>query len=115
VKKFILMLLLLAVTFQSAWAANGAYCRHEDGAASFHFGHHSHRHQGHVDASDKKASFGKIHFDCTSCHAASPALATATKILGVFFLPRFYPQPVATIYTSHIPDGPQWPDRLPVV
>jgi hypothetical protein len=114
VKKFLLVLVLFAVTFQSAWAASGAYCRHEKGALSFHFGHHSHHHQGKGDPSEKKVAFGKVHFDCSSCHAASPALTTASTTVDAVIFSKSYPYAVATIYTSYISDGPQRPDRPPV-
>jgi hypothetical protein len=116
VKKILLMFVLFAVTFQSAWAANGAYCRHEEGAAAFHFGHHTHRHRAPADAGDKVAASGNVHFDCSACHSAAAALATAPAPPGAGLAPGLHPHPVAAVlYTSHIPEGPRRPDRFPAV
>jgi cytochrome c553 len=114
VKKCLLAFLILVVAFQSAWAATGAYCAHENGAASFHFGHHFHRHHGKSDGTDKKTSSAKADSDCGACHSSAPALAAMQKLPTPPFLARFYFSSVPTIYTSHISDAPRRPDRTSV-
>ena len=53
-KRF-LRLIALAFLFQMSWAVASAYCLHESGSASQHFGHHAHQHQEH-DSSDAGAA-----------------------------------------------------------
>lgn len=60
-RRLLATFLLLALAFQSVWAAAAPYCRHEvqrPGAASvFHIGHHSHVH--HAAAGPLKAVDGQ--------------------------------------------------------
>ncbi len=79
VKRFLYMV-ALAFVLQLSWGVASAYCLHEQGKASQHFGHHQHEH--HDSASDladddttpqKKAS---AHPDCASC-SHSPLYALA--------------------------------------
>jgi hypothetical protein len=76
--KFI-RLLIVALAFQFVWGTASAYCQHETGKASQHFGHHPHQHQqaSTDDDSDDPPSPNKAGADpdCASC-AHSP--------LGVF-------------------------------
>lgn len=115
VKKFLLILLLVILPFQFSWAVAGAYCQHEQGAASQHFGHHAHQHQGKADISNTKGDAGKFHSDCSSCHGAGCVVFAAT-VPAIDLLPpgREYTEPRPFSYTSHIPDGPRRPDRFPV-
>lgn len=112
-KKLFLILLLCVVPFQFAWAAAGAYCQHETGAAPMHFGHHVHNHQISAEKTDSPYKVGKLHPDCGSCHGTSfalfqePVLAQRIVTTGTN-VPDAKPE----IYTSHIPDGPRRPDRL---
>ena len=74
VKRFLLML-ALAFVLQVSWGAASAYCMHETGKASEHFGHHQHRHHGSNAAGDvDNTSFPKkaaAHADCASCSHSS--------------------------------------------
>ena len=79
-KKFII-LLIVAFTLQLSWSVASAYCMHETGKTSQHFGHHPHQHQAEKQAdqpsnSAEKKSDSKIafHSDCASC-AHSPVAA----------------------------------------
>ena len=70
IKRFSYMI-ALAFLFQMNWAVASAFCMHESGKASQHFGHHAHQHEGESTATDeeqpvpaKKASY---HPDCASC------------------------------------------------
>jgi hypothetical protein len=114
VKKLFLILLLAIVPFQFAWAAAGVYCQHENGAASQHFGHHAHQHQGTSDHADGKTKSGKIHLDCSSCHGAGCAISPAEAIAEPVQGSQAYAKLRPISYTSHIPDGPRRPDRFPV-
>lgn len=113
-KRFLLILLLVLVPFQFAWATAGSYCQHETGASSVHFGHHAHQHQGKADTSNAKAKLGKIDIDCPSCHGAGCALFLTHVEPVTVPLDKTAAEPRVLLYTSHIPDGPRRPDRSPV-
>lgn len=112
-KKLLLIFLLCIVPFQFAWAAAGAYCKHETDAAPVHFGHHAHHHQINAEKPETPSKVGKLHPDCGSCHGTSfalfqePFLADRVVASGTSL-----PKAKAEIYSSHIPDGPLRPDRL---
>ena len=115
VKKLILIFLLLIVPLQFAWAAAGAYCQHEQGTSSMHFGHHAHNHDGKHDGADGKAKAGKVHLDCNSCHATANAILVNRAPLTLQPSAPDYIDPRPISYSSFIPDGPRRPDRLRVV
>ena len=76
VKRF-LQMLIVALTLQLTWSVASAYCLHETGEASQHFGHHKHQHQSsnvsgeNDDDSSAPGSLGGDP-DCASC-SHSPA------------------------------------------
>ena len=80
-KRLALVFLMLLLSLQSAWAAAGAYCQHEQDAAVQHFGHHAHQHQ----AADKSDAGGgpasTFHGDCPSCHLGG--VGAVTSVLDV--------------------------------
>ena len=114
VKRLFLIILLTILPLQLSWAAAGAYCKHEQGVASNHFGHHVHQHQSKSDTPDSKGEFGKVHNDCKSCHGVGFALFMELPDLDVVEAGRTYVLPHPLSYRSHIPDGPRRPDRFPV-
>ncbi|HEU4776403.1 MAG TPA: cobalt-zinc-cadmium resistance protein [Telluria sp.] len=112
-KRLILIILLALVPLQFAWAAAGAYCLHEEGTSSLHFGHHAHTHQAKSDSSDSKTKVNKAHLDCSSCHAPANVIWNAAPSLKVLSSQGERYAPVSLLYSSFIPDGPRRPDRLP--
>lgn len=112
-KKLILIFLLCIVPLQFAWAAAGAYCQHEQGTSSSHFGHHAHSHDGKHDAADGKTKAGKVHLDCSSCHASGGAILLGDATLAPLPCAPTYAEPRPISYSSFIPDGPRRPDRRP--
>ncbi len=57
-RRFFLILLVLLLPLQSAWAAATAYCQHEQRpAAKWHLGHHQHQHRG--DGKAEAQTYGK--------------------------------------------------------
>ena len=113
-RRWLVVLMLLVLPLQFAWAAAAPYCAHEaTTAAGKHPGHHQHLHQGGGDAAnadDDGAGNGAKHTDCATCHAG----ATATLLLPAaewFCAPRDElreaPPPR---YRSHTPSGPERPD-----
>jgi hypothetical protein len=113
--RWLMVVLLVVVPLQLAWAAGAAYCGHESTVAGAkHLGHHEHVHlsgtdgAAAVDAVNPSSSF---HADCETCHfGASATLPTAPLGSGILHgvgsvgasSPRFL---------SHIPAGPERPDR----
>lgn len=69
------MLVLLPLQF--VWGAGAGYCQHEEGAATSHFGHHAHKHEGKtLKQSGQASTAGEVNAggadsDCGSCHLAS--------------------------------------------
>lgn len=112
-KRLILILLLALVPLQFAWAAAGAYCQHEQGSSSFHFGHHAHTHQTKNDSPDSKTKQVKAHPDCGSCHAPANVIWMSAPSIALVFSPPEHHRPVTLLYSSFIPNGPRRPDRLP--
>jgi hypothetical protein len=115
-RRWVFAFLLFVVPFQLVWGAAAPYCAHESSAsAKKHFGHHEHKHQSGSQttpaADGPNDGTGINHVDCESCHlGCSVALHAAA--------PEIHAQPPAVdlsyqspSYTSHVPSGPQRPDR----
>ncbi len=92
-RKVLVILLISLLSLQASWAAAASYCRHEQGAAARHFGHHEHHHDlplarkagandaasaaGHgtdaapaTDAADGMSGLlAGADLDCSVCHA----------------------------------------------
>ncbi|WP_228893937.1 hypothetical protein [Pseudoduganella aquatica] len=115
VKRLIYML-TIAFALQLSWGVVSAYCQHETGKASRHFGHHQHEHKpGNVVADAEKSTPAKkvtAHPDCASCnHHGSFALAS--------WNPEPSPLPLAVMHHQStvfelplpylgLPERPQW-------
>ncbi|WP_043358244.1 cation efflux protein, CzcI family [Cupriavidus basilensis] len=130
-RRFLILLFAIMLPLQFAWAGAAAYCNHEStqpgngtatASASWHFGHHSHAHQGKLsqhdgkDSNDSKSGKDNIKLpdlDCAVCHFASaqlvlPDMATSASQHGVAISYRA----LAASYLSApgaTPDRPQWP------
>lgn len=113
-KRF-LYILAVAFALQMSWGIASAYCLHETGKASLHFGHHQHEHKtskdtccGSSSSSSKKSA---VHLDCPSCshglvgmitwasNFEEPLTAIHSPPLLVRALPPPYPE---------LPERPQW-------
>jgi hypothetical protein len=113
-KRFLSML-ALAFILQLSWGVVSAYCMHESGKASQHFGHHQHQHQGATAAGDDDnsppAKKGAAHPDCASCSHSS---------LAVFAWSADFAQPLSSNHQLlaplsarpapylGLPERPQW-------
>ncbi|WP_454726124.1 MULTISPECIES: cation efflux protein, CzcI family [Cupriavidus] len=129
-RRFLILLFVLLLPLQFAWAGAAAYCSHDsqqDGAnaasAQWHFGHHSHAHRGEAadhraadDNGGNKDGSGKVKLpdlDCAVCHFAGaqlvlPDFSGTGSHFGVAIsyhalAPSFLSAPGTT------PDRPQWP------
>jgi hypothetical protein len=82
VKRFFYMLALAFALQMSAGVAS-AYCMHETGKASEHFGHHQHKHQDAAGDEDSSAPAKKAgpDPDCASCsHGTSVSPSWSSNI-----------------------------------
>ena len=114
--RLLLLFLLVLMPLQLVWAAAAPYCAHEPSTTQAkHLGHHAHEHESGdapAVAADDGAAPASIDTDCASCHLASSAtLPAATS--GFVVLPRgALPGGPARAYRSHVPSGPERPDRF---
>lgn len=92
-RQFLLLLVLVLVPFQYAWAGVSAYCQHEEGKAAQHFGHHVDFHHGDANAahSDHAGSKSKS-FESDHHHCVSPAMVTVAPAL----------EPLLTLFVVHL-------------
>ncbi|HSW04580.1 cation efflux protein, CzcI family [Aquabacterium sp.] len=113
-RRLLFIVLLTILPLQFSWAGVSAYCGHERGSATQHFGHHEHQHHAGPDAaSTDKASSASMQADadCGTCQlgASQPVPPTSAALL----VPDTEPPCDAhhARYGSHIPPGPERPDR----
>jgi hypothetical protein len=108
-RRLLATFLLLALAFQSVWAAAAPYCRHEvqrPGAASvFHIGHHSHVH--HAAAGPLKAVDGQ------PTSPSSPATESGLVPSGDVGHARV-PAPHCYCPRLTCPPANHWPSRVAV-
>lgn len=116
VKRF-LRFLIVALTLQLTWGVASAYCGHETGQASQHFGHHLHQHQGSgssdENGDDGSPSPNKIGGDpdCATCaHSPASVFPFNSTLLIVAIvshdrLPSLTGQPPPYLGA---PERPQW-------
>jgi hypothetical protein len=113
-KRFLYMI-ALAFLLQLSWGIAGAYCMHESGKASEHFGHHQHQHKSaKADGGEKDTSLPKkaaTHPDCASCtHSALGVFAWTAEAVQIS-LPNHElsaPPPQQPEPYLGSPERPQW-------
>jgi hypothetical protein len=113
-KRFLIMI-ALAFIFQLSWGVASAYCMHESGKASEHFGHHQHQHTPSVSAIDDGATStskkSSVHVDCATCFHHSPSTVSMSVELASPLLIQHQstslPYPLPEPYLS-LPERPQW-------
>lgn len=116
-RSFVVLLLLCLLPLQFVWAAAAPYCGHEGRApqTTQHIGHHEHQHAGAALAADTGSDDGgalvSYHGDCGSCHLGTgTSLPPAAVALAAGANDRILSDHPAR-YQSHIPFGPERPDR----
>jgi cytochrome c553 len=106
-KRFFLILLLLMMPLQAAWAAGAVYCSHDE--ATMHPGHHVHKHPSSSSQDDDTPS-GDCD-DCDACHhlSASAMLSSQPNLP----LPKGAPHMRGELrrYVSHVADLVPPPNR----
>lgn len=78
VKRLLFVLLMLILPLQAVWAAASAYCQHEQGTATQHFGHHAHQHQAADKSDSGNIPASGFHGDCAFCHLGAVGVATSS-------------------------------------
>lgn len=113
-KRLLVIFLLVILPHQFSWAAAAVYCEHGQSTSGKHFGHHEHKFDADYHAKNGDADLAKVHGDCGYCHAAALQAFFSVPLLPVVFEPpRVYLDTPPTHFTSHFPEGPRRPDRLP--
>lgn len=114
VKRFVYMLAFAFVLQMSAGIVS-AYCMHESGQASQHFGHHQHEHQAE-DGDDGSSSVKKFGADpdCASCSHGSLVMLTWSSDVSPRLLPSHHRQAHVAAWPAPylgLPERPNW-DRV---
>jgi hypothetical protein len=115
-RRWLLLLLLIAMPFQTVWAGAAQYCAHENSIeAKKHLGHHEHRHQVDVGpgvAVDADAGSAPTYDpDCGICQLGASVSLTASVLVVVAEPTTSRPGAPPQRFLSHVPDGPERPDR----
>ena len=78
IQRLVIVLFALILPLQAAWGAASVYCKHEQGTATQHFGHHAHQHQA-ADQDDSGSSpSSNFHADCGFCHLGGVGVVTSS-------------------------------------
>jgi hypothetical protein len=117
-RRWVFAFLLFVVPFQLVWGAAAPYCAHEattetTARAGKHFGHHEHKHQGggEITPASEEGIASAYHADCESCHLGCTVTPLAPAMtIGILPHGAVVADPAFT-YRSHIPSGPERPDR----
>ena len=111
-RRLVLICMMLLLPLQWTWAAAAAYCEHESSATAQHLGHHEHKHHAATgDKSDKSASKALADNDCGVCHLSSLQWVDVT--IATMDMTSAPPPQLerGVLFSSHIPSGPERPDR----
>ena len=113
-KRFALIFLMLLLPLQSLWAAATAYCQHEQGVATQHFGHHTHQHQASTDSNDGSGKSPlNVHADCSSCHLSCPTVTESVRSIAVTASGSLVVADHLDALSSVFPDHPERPKWVP--
>ena len=114
VKRFIYMLAFaFAFALQLSAGVASAYCMHESGQASQHFGHHQHKHaaaDGDDDGSTMVKKFGSDP-DCASCSHGSLVMLSWSSDVQSFVLSSHHQLAKVTGWPTPylgLPERPNW-------
>ncbi|CAM3601221.1 cation efflux protein, CzcI family [Paracidovorax anthurii] len=111
-RRWLLIFLLTVLPLQFTWAEAAGYCAHEPTAASQHFGHHVHQHDGSAGASHDASFSGDADQDCGACHAGCAIALIARSLPGAQVIraehvPQAQGMPLAP--PPALPERPNWP------
>lgn len=115
-RRFLFILLMLAMPLQSVWAAAAGYCSHEAAPASAHFGHHAHQHE--TDADNGKASTNQtppaLDMDCQSCHGQTNALKQTSSTTALWTQALQRAPALRFVLPTPSPQRPERPNWRPL-
>jgi len=110
-RRVLLSFIAFLLPLQFAWGAVTAYCQHEAGAASRHFGHHEHVHQAEKVKPLDAGKWAEDN-DCGICHGAGPTALAAEGDPAPAAFPHQPPLALAAhpplAPPQEPPDRPQW-------
>ncbi len=129
-RKLLAILLISLLSLQASWAAAASYCRHEQGAAARHFGHHEHRHDSQAgklataessqalqagdvtDDGDAAASLAGADLDCSVCQAHGLVGVPSAPALSALDAPATLSEPLIPQVLPSVPqprpERPNW-------
>lgn len=111
--RLVLIFVLLLLPLQASWAAVTAYCTHENGVASQHFGHHYHKHHASTgDSSGDSRGGGGLDRDCGYCHLNIKLVHSAALPPLLDLGPQqqvFVPRHRWSSFVPRVPERPNWP------
>lgn len=111
-KRLALLLVLIVLPLQATWAAVSAYCTHENGVSSQHFGHHFHKHRASAsDLSGGDPSRGNSgpDNDCGFCHLNLKLAHSTLSMPQADVDPQLDGCSRLDLYSSFVPQGPERP------
>ena len=107
-RRALLIFMIAMLPLQWVWAAAATTCQHEACVSEAHFGHHAHQH----DAGKAASAAGGDHADCGVCHlSAAKTCGGATVPVAVEAGPSRN-LVALLLFDSHIPSGPERPNRV---
>lgn len=96
-RRFLIIVMMFLLPFQSVWSVAATLCAHE-GPDAAHFGHHEHRHHAagasNTAQSDDSAAHGdsdqpgSYHPDCGVCHGVGAAVSSVSAEAGKSWIDR---------------------------
>lgn len=118
----LLVALLFVLPAQFLWAAVAPYCAHEAAPATFHLGHHAHKHAAgsadpasaveQAEQSDLGTGAASLeHPDCGQCHASHAQFGLAGRVPAASPPHGRLAGPPHELYSSRIEqniDRPKW-------
>ncbi|HEU4459944.1 MAG TPA: hypothetical protein VFR90_12550 [Methylibium sp.] len=116
VRRWLSILLLVLLPFQSAWAQAAHYDSHEGGSHAMHFGHHDHGHSDTPDASDSDADTGaqKVKSDGHHCHGQCSAMPASVCLVPTVIHCSTFDDRSAVYGGAHAPPRPERPQWRPL-
>lgn len=109
IKRLAFILFALILPLQSVWAAASAYCQHEQGTATQHFGHHAHQHQAADQDDSGGADSSNFHADCGFCHLGGVGVVTSSPDLPFSATASQAVSPDSDFLLSIFLEGPERP------
>ena len=101
-RRFLILLLMIMLSLNAAFAAAAGYCQHQkESPKAAHFGHHMHQHDRSADKSTDTGP--QIDPDCGFCHLSFSSFVPAlSPMLGDNSPPQLLAPPVAEFRSATV-------------